>query len=136
MEYDLHHNVNVLSAIDAAEFVANGTVVGNIIDTKEYGSIEFVGQLGTVTDGDFDLVLEDGDDSGLSDAAAVDSDLVLGGLFNLDASDDVKRAGCITKKRYIRASLVGTGITSGVDSASMIAVLSHAKRMPIADSVA
>ena len=85
MEYDLHSNVKESSAVDAAAIAANGSSVGNIIDSKGFGSIEFIGQLGTLTDGDYDLVLEDGDNSALSYAAAFHADLVIGGLFNLDA---------------------------------------------------
>lgn len=132
MEYDLHHKVFAVNAFDLVAITADGTVNGNIIDTLGFESIEFIGQSGTITDGDHVLQLEDGDDSGLSDNADVPSAQVLGELFAFASADDdvVLRTGCITKKRYIRASLVTTNETTGIDFFGIIAILSNPKTIP------
>lgn len=134
MEYDLHNNVDEKLAFGVQEVISDTTTAGNIIDTAGFESIEFVITTKTVTDGVYTVKLEDGDDSGLSDAADVDSTLVLGTLpsFVLTDDDTIKRVGCISKKRYVRLSIVSTGTTSGVDAMTAVAVLGHPHRAPVA----
>ena len=137
MERDLHSNVQAAVALDAAAISTDTTTVGNIIDTAGFESIEFIGLSKTITDGTYTLKIEDGDDSGLSDAADVDSTLILGSLFAFAAADDdaVLRTGCISKKRYIRASIVSASTTTGVDIMSVIAIQGHPKTGPVAEQV-
>lgn len=132
MEHDLHHKVLAVNAFDLRVIDGDGTEAGNIIDTLGFESIEFIGISGTITDGIHTFKLEDGDDSGLSDAADVSSELVLGELPVFIAADDdtVLRVGCITKKRFIRVSLVTTDETTGIDFFGIIAIQSNAKTNP------
>ena len=134
MEKDLHNNVDDRMALDLAAITTDTTTVGNIIDTVGFESIEFVALLGVITDGAYAFKIEDGDDSGLSDAADVDSSLLLGALTGFIATDDqsTKRVGCIAKKRYVRLSIVSTGTTAGVAMAGATAVLGHAQHAPVA----
>lgn len=133
MEYDLHNNVNDVHALNHQTISTNTTTVGDIIDTAGYESIEFLIQSATITDGVYTVKLEDGDDSGLSDAADVSSELVLGSLPAHVAADDnvVKRVGCISKKRYVRLSLVSTGTTTG-GALGAVAVQGHPHSKPVA----
>ena len=80
------------------------------------------------------MLLEEGDDSGLSDAAVVSVDETLGALTGVVATEEqsTKRVGSIGKKRYQRISIVSTGVTTGVDHATAIAVLGHPKTAPVA----
>lgn len=135
MEYDLHNNVLQKAALDTTAISTNTTTAGAIIDTKGFESIEFVVQAGTLTDGAYTVKLEDGDDSGLSDAADVSSELVLGGLPAFADTEDnaVKRVGSISKKRYQRLSIVSTGVTTG-GTLSAVALLSHARSAPTASA--
>ena len=137
MENDLHSNVQAAVAMDTQAIASDTTTVGNIIDTQGFESIEFIGLSKTITDGTYTLKLEDGDDSGLSDAADVDSTLLLGTLFAFAAADDdaVLRTGCIAKKRYVRASIVSASTTTGVDMMSVVAVQGHPKTAPVAEQV-
>lgn len=130
-EKDLHSNIDERNALDAAEVTGNGTVVGNIIDTLGYEGLEFITQLGTVTTGDFTLLIEESDASNLAGSNVVAAEHRLGSLTVMDTSDQVARIGYIGKKRYVRLSVVGAD-TSITDSLSAIAILSHPKRAPVA----
>lgn len=134
MEYDLHNNVDDRLAFDIQEVISDTTTAGNIIDTAGFESIEFSVVTKTVTDGVYTVLLQDGDASNLSDAATIDSDLTLGTLpvFVLTDDDAIKRIGCISKKRYVRLSIVSTGTTSGVDAMVATAVLGHPQSAPVA----
>lgn len=133
MEYDLHNNVKAVQALNHQTINTNTTTAGVIIDTQGFESIEWVIQSAAITDGTYVAKIEDGDDSGLSDAADVATELVLGTLPSFGAADDnvVKRVGCIAKKRYVRLSLVSTGVTTG-GALGAVAVQGHPHSMPVA----
>ena len=134
MEFDLHSSVQAANALDVAAARVDGTDAGNIIDTLGFESIEFVVQTGTITDGTHTVLLQDGDDSGLSDAGTVPAAQTLGTLPAIVAADDdtVFRVGCVTKKRYVRLSIVTTSATTG-GITSAVALLGHPKSKPVAD---
>ena len=134
MERDLHSNVDDRMALNQVVINSNTTTVGLIIDSLGYESLEFIVALGNMVDGAYALLLEEGDDSGLSDAAVVSVDETLGALTGFVATEDqsTKRVGSIGKKRYQRISIVSTGVTTGVDHATAIAVLGHPKTAPVA----
>jgi hypothetical protein len=135
MEYDLHSNVKQVVALNAAAIGSDTTTVGSIIDTAGFESLEYVVQSGTITDGAYALLLEEGDESDLSDAAAVSSDETLGVLTGFVAADDnvAKRVGSIGKKRYQRLSIVSTDTTTGAAFMSAVGVLGHPKSGPVAE---
>ncbi len=131
MEYDLHHKVLPVVALASATLNTSTTTVGSIVDSKGFESLEFSIQSGTITDGTYTALLEEGDDVGLSDASVLSVDHTLDVLpvFDNTESDVVKSVGSIGKKRYHRLSIVSAGVTSGgVFSAQ--AVLSHVKHGP------
>jgi hypothetical protein len=133
LDNDLFNNVDELKALSHQTINTNTTTAGDIIDTKGFGSIVWVLLSATITDGVYTVKLEDGDDSGLSDAADVDATLLLGSLPALILTDDnaVKRVGCISKKRYVRLSLVSTGVTTG-GAMGAVALLGHPSVAPVA----
>ena len=135
MEKDLHSNVKTLIALAVQDITANTTTVGAIIDTLGFESLEYSAMSGTITDGAFAFKLEDGDDSGLSDAADVPAANILGVLTGFVAADDdsVLRVGSISKKRYQRMSLVSTSTTTGGTNFAAQAVLGHPKTAPVAE---
>lgn len=136
MEYDLHNNINASNALNSQAINANGTVVGNIIDTKDYGSLEFIAHSGTITTGSHAFLLEEGDDSGLSDATAVPAAELLGDLVGFAVTDDnaVKRVGSIGKKRYQRLSIVSTSVVTTGAVLSAVAVLGNPNSSPVANN--
>jgi len=134
MEYDIHNNVYGEIALVVQNITTNTTTVGNIIDTSGFESLEFFITSGTITDGAYALVLEEGDDAALADAAAVPADNVLGDLTGFVAADDdtVKRVGSIGKKRYQRLSIVSTGVTTGGTNFTSTVVKGDPKSGPTA----
>ena len=74
-------------AVATQAVAADTLIVGAIIDTLDYESLEYVIQAGVITTGTVSFVLEEGDDSGLSDAADVASaKLVYGTLPAIGAA--------------------------------------------------
>ena len=135
MEYDLHSNVKGVLALAVQNIISDTTTVGAIIDTQGFESLEYLITSGTVTDGVYTFLLEEGDDSGLSDAAAVPAANLLGSLtgFILTDDDTVKRVGTNGKKRYQRLSIVSTGTTSGGTNFTATAVQGNPKTGPVAE---
>lgn len=135
MEYDIHNDMDDVVALDPQAIGSNTTTVGNIIDTAGFESLEYLMHSKIITDGDYALLLEEGDDPALADAAAVPAANILGALtgFTEDTDDNsVYRVGCIGKKRYQRCSVVSTNVTTGVDSLGVIAILMHPHHKPVA----
>jgi len=131
--FDLHHDISVSQALDSAAITSNTTTYSEWIDTASFESLTFIFSSATITDGSYQLVMQEADASDQSDAAAVASDLVLG-AFSYAATDDnvAKRSGYIGKKRYVRAGLTSTGVTSG-GTFSAVSVLGTPNHSPVAD---
>ena len=117
----IKENATKLSVIksDYTAISSNTTTAGPIIDTKDMDLGLFFA-IGCVdyTDGTYTLKIEHGDDSGLSDAADVSSSmLVYGSLPALSAvtADGayMSKEGVHSTKRYVRASIVSTSVTTG-----------------------
>lgn len=117
MYKELYSSYKVSNALDTQAITSDTTTNGDIIDTAEYGSLLFVIQSGTLTDGTYTVLIHEGDESNLSDASAVDD----ADLTNTEASasfastDDntVTKIGYVGSKRYVRLSLVSASTSSG-----------------------
>ena len=134
MDYDLKSSVETAVGLNFGVIATNTTTVGNIIDSKGFASLTYSLVTGTVTDGDFALIIEDGDDSALSDAATVPASSLIGALPAFDDNADDNKSlsvGYIGKKRYVRASLVSTNTTSGA-VIGVVAIKGHALTKPTA----
>lgn len=131
---DLKNQIKELVAVDFAAIASSTTTVGNIIDTLAFESATFIQALGAYTDGNYTLLIEDGDDSGLSDAAAVADDFLIGTELAtvLSAANGISRIGYVGKKRYVRASIVSDTVTTGVASAGVIAILGSPRHAIVA----
>lgn len=131
-EYDGHSNIDDRVALNNQD-ITTGTVVGEIIDTSGFESIEFVIQAGSINDGTYGLILEEGDDAGLSDAALVSADETLGALTGFISTDDntTIRVGSIGKKRYQRLSILAASST-GINEFSAITILGNPHSAPVA----
>ena len=124
MNREISSNIATNVAFKIQEIVSNTTTVGEIIDTADYdGGVSILLFSGTITDGTYTPLLEEGDDSALSDAAVVaDIDLYRKGVatgqeadaaFILTDDDTIKKLAYIGTKRYIRLSIVSAGTSSG-----------------------
>lgn len=114
---------NIIHPVPAVAPVAartdNTAVVSAIVDTKGYNSCALLIITGTNTDANatFAVLIEDGNDSSLTDNAAVD-DVDLNGteaLAGFTYADDVecRKIGYVGPKRYVRATITPSGNDSG-----------------------
>lgn len=117
-KFDQKNDLKDVNAFDIQTIATDTTTNGDIVDTAGFGAVTFVFQTGTVTDGDYTVLIQEGDDSGLSDAAAVaDADLIgteADASFSADTDDNaVSSIGYRGSKRYVRFNIVSTNTTSG-----------------------
>ncbi len=129
---DLHNSIEQRNALDVQTIASDTTTVGDIIDMQGYESLEFLTIMGTLTDGDYLPLIEHGDDSGLSDAAAVPDAQLLGteagAAFTADTDDNkVSKIGYIGGKRYVRLSIVSTNFSATGAVLGAVAVLANAR---------
>jgi hypothetical protein len=119
---DLKNDIKELVGVDVQAIGSSTTTVGNIIDTLGFESTTIIQFLGALTDGEYTLLIEDGDDAGLSDAAAVADDFLIGTEANtqLSAANGISRIGYVGKKRYVRVSIVSTNVTTGATAGAVV----------------
>lgn len=115
---DLHNSIKVSRALSPVSVADTTAQVSQILDTANFSANELVIATGSIADADatFAVLLEEGDNSALSDAAAVaDADLLgteaLAG-FQYDDDNETRKIGYIGSKRYIRATITPTGNAS------------------------
>jgi len=110
---------SVINAFEVQAITSSTTTTGAIIDTKDYDlGLYFAMVVTAWVDGTYTLKIEDGDAANLSDAADVDStSLVYGTLPALGAATAegafLTKEGVHSIKRYVRVSVVSTGVTAG-----------------------
>lgn len=120
-KFDIHNHINVRPGfIPVAATVDNTAYVSQIVDTRGFGSVEFVIQTGSLADADatFTTLVEDGDASNLSDAATVVAAQLLGTVAQASFifSDDNKcfKIGYVGNKRYVRVTVTPAANTGNV----------------------
>jgi hypothetical protein len=138
---DLFNNVHTVEALAPQSSADDTALVGAIIDTLGYDSATLVISIGSIGDADatFAVLLEDGNDSGLTDAAAVPDAGLLGtealAAFQFDDDNKTRKLGYINGKRYLRLTITPTN-NSGTPSAALlgaVAVLGHPGSAPTAN---
>lgn len=133
-EYDLHSNIDDRVALIHTVIISNTTIIGNIIDTSGFESIEFVVQSEIILDGNYAILLEESDDVTMpvSLTMLVSADETLGSLTGFASGDNniVIQVGSIGKKRYQRLSLVSTNVVGGGDFSGTV-ILGHPHTVPI-----
>lgn len=87
--HEISSNIAVNEALAPQEIASDTTTVGAIIDTADYdGGVSIFMHSGTLVDGTYTPLLEEGDDSALSDASAVaDADLYRQGVTTGQEAD-------------------------------------------------
>lgn len=126
-KFDLHNHINVRPGLYplATAGADNTALVSQIVDTRDFGSVEFVVITGTIVDADatFTTVVHDGDVSNLSDATVVAATELLG--TNAQAgfafSDDNKcfKIGYVGNKRYCRVTITPANNTGAAPIAGV-----------------
>lgn len=140
--------VSDLKVLDAFTPVAAQAADANgpIIDCQGYESVTLVVNLGaeafTMNGSNFlDLIMQEGDNSGLSDAANVPASEQVGAwetpasaifkrLDNSAEAPAVYALGLRPTKRYVRLTLDFTGTVTGGIPVAAVAILSHARHNP------
>jgi len=135
---DFANHIEVRRAISPAAAVADNTpFVSEIIDLSAFGMLVFAILLGALADADatFTVLVEHGDDSGLSDAAAVpDAQLTgteAGAGFTFAEDNKVRKIGYVGNKRYVRLTVTPANNTGNV-FLSACAILSQSRYSPTA----
>jgi hypothetical protein len=135
MRQDLHNNMSAVVAKNPTTIATDTTTAGIIIDTKGFTAIEFMLYTGTRTDGTYTPLIEEGDQVGGGDMAAVVDANLFGteAAAALAASNSVSRIGYrVGNKRYVRLSVVSASTSSGCTSVGAVAVKSNADLAPVA----
>jgi hypothetical protein len=115
---------------------SDAPIVSNIIDRKNFDSLTLCVVLGTLTDAGVTSVMlvEDGDDAALSDAAAVADKYLIGTEAEMDftQADDLEtcKIGYVGPKRYVRLTVTPTGNAAGDIPISGVAILGAANTEP------
>jgi len=108
---------NTKVALAAQAIASDTTTVGEIIDLQDVEMVDFVGLFGDFTDGTYAFLIEHGDESNLSDAAAVDPvNQIRGNLYNtaiVPVDKQVVRFQLLKFKRFARLSVISASTTSG-----------------------
>lgn len=134
---DLYNNLAIRRAISPVSVADNTAQVSQIIDRQGFDSLVFGIAIGSVADADatFTVLVEDGNDSGLSDAAAV-ADSELNGTeaaagFQFDSDNQTRKIGYNGIKRYVRLTITPANNASAA-LLSAVAILGHASLEPTA----
>lgn len=136
MRRDLANNIGTAVAIPPAVVTDDTAQVGEVIDTAGFGSLAFVIATGTLADADatFAVLVEEGDESDLSDATAVaDGDLIgteADAGFTFAADVATRKIGYVGHKRYVRLTITPTG-NSGNAPLAAVAILGYAGERPV-----
>jgi hypothetical protein len=134
---DLHNNLKISRALSPVSVADNTAQVSQIIDTKDYESLEFAILAGSVADADvtFTVLMEHGDQANLSDAAAVaDADLLgteVLAAFQFDDDNETRKIGYVGNKRYVRLTITPANNASAALLA-VAAIQGHARHAPVA----
>ena len=120
---DLHNPTSVVNALAGAVIAANATTAGVTIDCQGFDSLEIVVRTSAWTDGGYAVNVTESDAaaSGFVAAAALS---VLGAGQSIGAANTLAKVGYIGSKRYVRVSIVSTGVTAGAHL-SAVGVLSR-----------
>ncbi len=136
MRDTLHNDVKYIPGIDANQGAGDDVAeVSAIADLANFTSCEFIIATGTLADADatFVVLFEDGNDSALSDNAAVADAFLLGteaGCISTFADDDtVCKIGYIGPKRYVRVTITPASNTGAWDIAGIWA-LGGGRKLP------
>lgn len=109
---DLHNQILVSRGLSPVAAGTNNTAyVSEIIDTANFDATEFIILIGANTDADatFTVLVEDGNNSALSDNAAVADAYLLGtealASFQYNDDNETRKIGYIGPKRYVRVTI-------------------------------
>lgn len=140
-------NIQLKRAISPVSVSDNTAQVSQIIDRFGYDSLAFLIATGSLADADatFTTLVEEGDVSNLSDAAAVaDADMVsqtsgtapeAAASFTFAHDDQVRKIGYLGTKRYVRLTITPAANASAAVLCA-VAILGRAEHKPVVQATA
>jgi hypothetical protein len=134
---DLYNDIGVVRAISSVSVADDTPQVSEIIDRADYESLTFVTNIGSVADSNatFTVLVEDGDESNMSDAAAVSDDFLIGteaeASFTFADDNETRKIGYVGQKRYVRYTVTPAGNASAA-LFGVLAILGSARNAPVA----
>ncbi len=129
---DLHNLIKISVALPLEEIVSNNFFNGILFDTSFFESIEFVVIGGTLTDGQYKLVIEDANQSNFSDGAPVASEFLIGDPNALiTTSQGILGLGYVGHKRFVVGSILSTGVTLGIASIGIRLIADRVRHFPL-----
>lgn len=134
---DMKNSIEVRPVLDPFTITDNTPYVGATIDSLGYESLTYAIATGTLADADatFAVLLEEGDESDMSDAAAVaDADLLgteAAAGFTFADDGETRTLGYVGNKRYTRLTITPSG-NSGNAPVAAVAILGHPTTAPVA----
>lgn len=132
---DLHNALSVRRAISPVSVADNTAQVGQIIDRRGFDSLEFLIATGSLADADatFVVQVDHGNQSDLSDGAAVLDEMLIGteaaAGFQFDDDNEVRKIGYRGDKRYVRLTITPAN-NAGAALIAAVALLGHAAQQP------
>lgn len=136
MTSENYFNQKIIPAIVADQGAGDDTAkVSAIADLANVTECILAIQTGTLADADatFTVLIEDGNDSGLSDNAAVADGFLLGtealASFTFTNDDTAIKIGYIGEKRYVRATITPATNTGAWDIAA-VWILGGSRKVP------
>ena len=137
---DLHNNIYPKRGLSPVAATTDNTAyVSQIVDTQGFESVEWITLIGANTDADatFVTLVEDGDVSNLSDAAAVADAFLLGtevlAGFQFDDDNEVRKIGYTGNKRYVRVTITPADNAAGNIFIAGVWLLGNARNKPTAN---
>jgi hypothetical protein len=136
--HDLMNNINVKRVISPVSVADNTAQVGQIIDLKGFDGLTYIINIGSVADADatFTVLLEEGDQANLSDAAAVPDSALIGtealAGFQFDSDNACRKLGYSGSKRYTRLTITPVNNASAALFGA-VAILSSPANAPTAN---
>lgn len=133
---DLHNNINPL-AVAVATVTDNSPIVSGIVDRQGFESLEYLIAAGTIADANatFTVLVEEGDDAALTDAAAVSDQDLLGtelmAAFTFADDNEARKIGYKGNKRYTRCTVTPAENAAGAPIA-IVPLLGHPNNAPTA----
>ncbi len=132
---DLYNHIEVRRALSPVSVADDTAQVSQIIDRQGFDSLTFLIATGSLGDANatFAVLVEDGNNSALSDNAAVADAQLLGtealAGFQFDDDNETRKIGYVGDKRYVRLTITPSGNGSAALLAA-VAVLGHAANQP------
>lgn len=135
---DLVSGIKPYIAKSPATISSSTTTNGSVIDTQGFQAGIITMAVGTRTDGTYTLLVEESDAADMSGSVVCSAPnliLPLNGSYAISASNGIINVGWVKGNyRYIRASIVSTGVTSGATLCSLYVQLGTAALNPVSQT--